>query len=281
MAEYNRFIIGVDGGGTKTHVLVVGLDGTVVSEETGGPSNIQTVGISQAVKTVFELIHKCCTKIKCSAEKVERIVIGLAGAGRLEDRTVFIDTMFKLSLKKKFPLKNIILETDARIALESAFAGGHGIVLIAGTGSIALYRTEDGYIARTGGWGNVIGDEGGGYSIAKDALCYAMRSYDGRIGKTILLQKMLNHFALASPEEIIKKVYYDKIDIATFAPTVIESAVEMDQVAYQILLNHSNHLIEMVRTLVMKYPLKKKLPVALMGGLIETDNYYSKLLNRM
>lgn len=278
MGDFKRYVLGIDGGGTKTHAILVGLDGTVISEAKGGPTNLQTVGTQQAAKILFELIKDCCTKGECPPEALQNIVMGIAGAGRALDKSDLVDALFALGKKKKISLKQIIVESDARIALEAAFAGGPGIVVIAGTGSIALYRTEDGKILRAGGWGKILGDEGGGYTIARDALNLVMRQHDGRSEKTVLTKKAIEFFAVSSVDELIPTIYLDHADLASFAPWVFEALSERDRVAHGIVLKNANELVELVRVLTVKVRPKKKLPVALMGGLLENENVYSKMV---
>jgi N-acetylglucosamine kinase-like BadF-type ATPase len=278
VTNQKRYVIGVDGGGSKTHVLLVNPDGSVVAESSGGPTNLQVVGINQAASTLFELIHETCKKENCLPESLQSIVLGLAGAGRASDKTALLDALYAVSKKKKFPLINIIVESDARIALEAAFAGGAGIVLIAGTGSIALYRTEDGKILRAGGWGKILGDEGSGYAIAKTALNAVLRQHDSRGEKTILTTKMLEHYELSVIEELIPKIYQEGADIASFTPKVFEAAFERDRIANNILIENANELANLIRILVMQVRPKKILSVAMMGGLIEAENIYSKLV---
>jgi N-acetylglucosamine kinase-like BadF-type ATPase len=278
VADQKRYVVGVDGGGSRTDVLLVGLDGTVVTERSGGPTNLQVVGITQAARMLFDLIQDCCKKEDCSSESLQNIVLGIAGAGRVSDKTALLDALHSMSLKKKFPLKNIVVESDVRIALEAAFAGEAGIVVIAGTGSIALYRTEDRKILRAGGWGKILGDEGSGYAIAKTALSAVLRQHDSRGEKTILTKKMFEHFVLRSVEELVPKVYQEGLDLASFTPKVFEAASERDRVANNILVENANELVMLVRVLIMQVRPKRKLPVALMGGLIESENLYSKMV---
>ena len=278
MAEQKKYIVGIDGGGTKTTALLVGLDGTVVTECTGGATQLQVVGMKVASSIIVDLIRECCTKVGCKPEALQNVVLGIAGAGRASDRSELVDAMHALSAKKKVPLKNITIETDARIALEAAFAGGPGIVVIAGTGSIALYRTEDGKLLRAGGWGKIMGDEGSGYIIAQDALRAVMRQSDARGEKTELTKKAFFHFGIASLDELIQKVYNENVDIASFVPKIFEAVAEHDRVAHMILVKNAGELTEMVRVLTMQVRPKKKLPVALMGGLLKSENPYSKIV---
>lgn len=276
--DFKRYVIGIDGGGTKSHALLVGMDGAVVAESSGGPTHLQTVGVPQASRVLFEMISECSSKVPIEPESLQSVVLGIAGAGRASDRTELVGGLSAYALKKKFPLKNITVETDARIALEAAFAGGAGIVVIAGTGSIALYRTEEGKILRAGGWGHILGDEGSGYSVARDAIAAVLRTHDGRAERTLLTQKAFEHFSVASIDELVMKIYHDRTDIASFAPKVFDAVVERDRVAHLLIVKNANELSDLVRVLTMQVPPRKKLPVALMGGLLESDNTYSKLV---
>ena len=278
VTEQKKYVIGVDGGGTKTHAILVAPDGTVLAEATGGPTNLQTIGIAKSAQTLIDLILECCTAAQVDAPTLQSVVLGLAGAGRPASRTEISDKLIALSNKKKFPIKHITVETDARIALEAAFAGGPGIALIAGTGSIALYHTEDGKYLRSGGWGNILGDEGSGYAIGRDGLMAALRQFDGRGEKTILTKKAMDHFGLTAVDDLIPKVYQEHADVSSFAPLVFEAAFERDRLAHLLLVKNAADLADHVRTLTMLSRPKHKLPVSLMGGLLATENVYSKLV---
>lgn len=278
VSEAKRYVVGIDGGGSRTRAILVGLDGTVFAEREGGATNLQRVSPDEAAKVMFHLITQCCEKDRVQSEALQNIVIGAAGAGRPNDRSALVDSLSSLGLKHKFPLKNITVETDARIALEAAFAGGPGIVLIGGTGSIALYRTEDGKILRAGGWGRILGDEGSGFALAKDALNAVMRHHDGRGEKTVLTEKALKFFGVPTPEELIPKIYIDKMEISGFAPQVVQAAMERDRIAHAILIDNAKEMADLVRHLVMKVMPRRKLAVSLMGGLLEEEHAYSKLV---
>jgi N-acetylglucosamine kinase-like BadF-type ATPase len=278
LSETKQYIVGIDGGGSKTDAILVGMDGTVFAQATGGPSNLLFTGVSEAVTNVFDVILECAKKLNIDSSVVSNVVAGLAGAGRSVERTNFIEHLLSHSVKQKFPLKQVRVETDARIALEAAFASGPGIVVVAGTGSIVLYRTEDDKILRAGGWGRLIGDEGSGYMIARDALNAVFRQVDGRGEKTLLTQKALAHFGAASTDEILSKIYYDRADLPSFAPKVFEAAAERDRQSHLLLIKNAGDLSDQVRVLIMQVRPKKKLPVALMGGLLDSDNVYAKLV---
>ncbi|MBI5021813.1 MAG: hypothetical protein HZB59_10275 [Ignavibacteriales bacterium] len=278
MGELRKYVIGIDGGGTKTNALLVNFDGTVVSEASTGSTQLQTIGIKESSQILFDLIFQCCQQAACTADSVHNVVMGIAGAGRASDRSNLVSSLQSIAVKKKFPLNNITVETDARIALEAAFAGGPGIIIIAGTGSIALYRTEDGKLLRTGGWGKILGDEGSGFSVGRGALNAVMRQHDNRGDKTELTKKALDHFQVSTIDDLIQKIYHGSADVASFAPRVCEAASAFDHVARSVLVKNANELMDHVRVLIMQSRPKKKIPVALMGGMLETDTPYSKMV---
>ena len=278
MSEKKTYVIGVDGGGSKTHAILVANDGTVVAESFGGASNLQKVGFEKASEVLFSTILECCNIGNCEPEDLQSVVLGVSGAGRPSDKTMLVDKLLAIGAKRKSTLKNIVVETDAHIALEAAFAGGPGIVVIAGTGSIALYRTEDNQLLRAGGWGNIIGDEGSGFTVGRDGLDAVMRQHDGMSEKTLLTKKALDFFKVGQADQLITKIYHEQADIAAFAPSVLEACNERDRVAHGVLVRNSNELVELVRVLVMRVRPRKKLPVCLMGGLLEAENVYSKMV---
>jgi N-acetylglucosamine kinase-like BadF-type ATPase len=277
MSEQQQFILGIDGGGTKTHAVLSALDGTVVAERFGGASNLQIAGIPKAAETVFKLADECCKWASCQADAVQSIVVGLAGAGRPADKTSFVDALISLGQQNNFPIKNVIVETDARVALEAAFAGGSGIVIIAGTGSIGLYRTKEGTIYRAGGWGRILGDEGSSFAIARDALAAVMRAHDERGEKTVLTEKAFQQFRVTAVEDLIPRIYQDAVDITGFTLKVLFAA-EDDHVAREVLSKNADALVELVQTLLKHAPPQKKAAVALMGGLLTEENAYSTMV---
>jgi len=273
-----KYVIGIDGGGTKTTALLTSLDGTVVAEARGGAANMAVAGASQTADVIFALILQCCTYAGCTFDDLQNIVLGLAGMGRKGERAELSNALFDLATKRGSPLRNIRIETDAEIALEAAFAGGPGIVVIAGTGAVAVYRAENGEQIRAGGWGRILGDEGSGYALGRDGLNAVMRELDGRGDKTLLTKKALEHYGVTSVEELIQKVYYDAADVAGFSRRVLEAITERDHVANRIAVDNVNELVNLAAVLVKKQPPKRKLPVALMGSLLETENPYAKMV---
>ncbi len=276
--ENKKYVLGIDGGGTKTTALLAGLDGSIIAEAHSGPSNIQTVGEVAVAKLIVKIIQEVCEKGSCNISEIRTAVFGLAGAGREVDRNAFMDEFFNQAVENNLEIPQIIIETDARIALEAAFASSYGIVLISGTGSVALAKSEDGNIYRLGGWGKILGDEGSGYCIGRKALNLAIRSLEGRIEKTVLSKLAFEHYGISSLDDLIIKIYREKADIASFVPKVLIAAQEHDHISHNLLFSQANELADLVRTLITKLKPKRMMPIALIGGLLENENLYSKMV---
>jgi N-acetylglucosamine kinase-like BadF-type ATPase len=274
----NKYVIGVDGGGSKTTAILSALDGNIATQSEAGPTNPQVVGFKKSAETIIALLNDCCKKQKCEPSSLKSVMLGLAGVGRQTDKSTLLNELQAVAKKNKINLPPLTVETDARIALEAAFASSYGIVIIAGTGSIALAKSEDGKIIRSGGYGKILGDEGSGYSIGRQALNLALRFSEGRGDKTILLKMAFEHFGVNSVDDLMTKIYVENGDIASFAPKVFQAHLEFDHVAHNILFNQANELADLVRVIILKMHPRKKIPVAMMGGLFETENVYSKMV---
>lgn len=277
-----QFVIGIDGGGTKTAALLSDLNGNVLVEETGGPSNFQIIGVQKASEVIVSLVKKCCEEIGCSPSEILTIVAGLTGAGREGDKERMKLAVLEEARKRKTAISNVIIESDGRIALEGAFRGKPGIILIAGTGSFALAKDHKGGIHRAGGWGRILGDEGSGYVIGRDGLNAVTKHLDGRGKETLLTRLIAERLGLGNQEAIITAVYRENFDIARVAPLVIEAAEAKDTEAARILNKHTFELFEHVRTLVNKIEestrMRAKIPLSFIGSVIGAESVYKKIL---
>jgi N-acetylglucosamine kinase-like BadF-type ATPase len=281
MAE-KQFVIGMDGGGTKTAALLSELRGNVLVEQTGGPSNFQIIGVEKAAEVLFDLIERCCREIGCSLDDVRSIAAGLTGAGREGDRERMHNGLVEYARRREATLRQVIIESDARVALEGAFKGNVGIILISGTGSIAFGKDQAGNVHRAGGWGRILGDEGSGYAIGRDALNAVTKDLDGRGKPTLLTNLVARQFGLSEQENIIAAIYRDDFDVASVAPLVIEAATIRDVEASRILNNATFELAEHVRALLNKIEkasrVRHKVPLAFIGSVISSDNVFSNTL---
>lgn len=277
MAE-QHYVLGIHGGTTKTDAVLVTMDGTLVAEESTGSLDLFRVGISQAAEVVLRLAEKWCKKASCDPSSLYGLAVGTSRAERASEQNELQNQLLELSRRQGFQLTSVIVETDVRIALEAAFASGPGVVLILNTGSIACAKGEDGKLYRVGGGGSVLGDEGSTYKLSCDALNAALRGHDGRGPRTLLLSYALEHFAVSSIDDVIDKVLRHEVDVTSFFPRILKAEQERDHVAHGILFRGASDLADLVRVLTMKIQPKRKLPVSLLGEIVETENLYSKMV---
>ena len=271
-----RYLIGLDGGGTKTKCVVTDHDLNILNECIGGPSNFLVYGTEDVSKTLLSIIKECTDQLKINADEIDSILLGTAGAGRRDDAERLENEFSKLAEKNRFQCEKFRVESDARIALEGAFSGSPGSILIAGTGSIMFGKDLDGNIHRVGGFGRILGDEGSGFHIGRLGLSAVAKFYDGRGPRTILKDMIERVFNMTDSSSMITEVYKNKFDVASVAPLVMKAAEQGDEVCVNILNSEIEELIEHVNTMKVKLN-ESVLKISLIGGTITTENYYSNL----
>lgn len=267
----SEYIIAVDGGGTKTVVCLAeraagGFDG-VVGRGIGGPSNPQGVGFPQALANLEEGVESAFAAAGLARCTVQAACLGMSGVGRAEDRSRLEawNDQYRLA-------HTLTLVHDAVPVLAAGTPEKWGVALIAGTGSFAYGRNAAGMDARAGGWGYLFGDEGSGYALGVEALRAAARAADGRAQPTSLLARLLKHFGITEPGQLIPAVYAhpgDRAAIAGLAQHLLEAADAEDVVAQAILARGAVELAEMVATLATRLGFAQTtFPLAMAGGLL-------------
>lgn len=273
-----KYLIGIDGGGTKTKCILTDINFNPIYEITGGPSNFLVIGIEKVSDTILKLINECVTHKEINLKDIEAIVLGTTGGGRRSDAELLESQILKDASQKGIRINKFRVESDARIALEGSFSGKPGSILIAGTGSIMFGKDSSGNIHRVGGFGRFLGDEGSGYTIGKLGLNAISKELDGRQEKSLLSKMIQSELNISSAEELITAVYRNNFDIASAAPIVINAAEKGDHKSQSILVNQADELISHI-TAMKKLLNEKVMKISLIGGLITTPNYFSYLFN--
>lgn len=260
-----KYFIGVDGGASKTAAVVIDENGEPLGRGLAGASNHLRVGIETATRNIERAVNIAMVEAGIAIRQVEYAYCGIAGADHPAHRQRVID-----SLQIFFPRGNFIVDNDARPALTGAVGFGSGVVIIAGTGSVAFGRNEGGVEARAGGWGPTLGDEGSGYSIARQGLSAIVRAYDGRSPVTRMTEMLCDDYDMCSPEDLPRFVYATTThadDIARYGKLVIEAARLGDAVASDILIAAGHELADCVLAVARKLRMEKtSFPVAYVGG---------------
>lgn len=269
MSEIELYV-GVDGGATKTLAVAADREGRVIGVGESGPSNYHVVGLDGAVENINTAIKRAIAAT--GREIADVVTLGLAGMDTSHDFRVFEE-----KAAPRVAGRRVYVRHDAEIALVGATLGEPGVIVIAGTGSVAGARNRRGEYARCGGWGHLIGDEGSAYFIAREALRAVLWAFDGRGPATELTGSVLKALGIASPDEILIKVYGERAsvrDIARLAPLVTEAAKLGDPVAKSIVEEAARHLALHVIALVKKLGMEVEQPikVALVGGVFRAGS---------
>lgn len=242
-----RYYLGIDGGGTKT-TCVVGDETRVLARVTTGPSNIVRVGEDRARESLHGCVQQACAAAGITPAQIERTCVGGSGAGRPELANIF------RSILAEILATPIVVVGDMEIALQAAFDTGPGVVVIAGTGSIAYGRNEEGKTARAGGWGFAVGDEGSAHWIGRAAVIAVLRAADESYEATASNQKSLLAEALCGVWQVDSLIDLARRansnpppDFAALFPALASSSQE---VATQILMQAGRELAR-IAALVM------------------------------
>jgi N-acetylglucosamine kinase-like BadF-type ATPase len=264
-AAFPQYYLGVDGGGTKTHVALMNDTRQVVGEGTAGPSNPLRVGVETAVSNILKATDQAMDEAGVLRVDIAAAVLGLAGVRRAD-----IKQSVKASFTEQIRIRKTTVVTDAEIALFATTLGKPGIVVIAGTGSVCLGKNEKGKMAIAGGWGPLAGDEGGGVGIAQTALHAVAKASDGRGIATSLTDRASEYFRAAGPENLIVAIYSPQVDntrIAGFAKFVVDAAQEGDAVAATILQEAGSELGLAACAVIDQLGLRKqKIPIGCVGS---------------
>jgi N-acetylglucosamine kinase len=192
-----RFVLGLDGGGTKTDCVLMDEAGAVWARSLAGPSNPLRVGFGAAMGAIREAARAAIAQASLPVgSRADAICAGLAGAGPPQSAE-----KIRALLAAEFPESKVQVCTDLDLALAAA-GDGPAIVLLAGTGSFAVGRNSAGETARAGGYGSQIGDEGSAYDIGRRAVLTAMHENDRTGADSLLGQRVLRELACANWSEV-------------------------------------------------------------------------------
>ena len=242
-----RLLLGCDGGGTKTvaELAVLHDDGKIETcgEGVAGPGNVLGGSSQTALGNLENAIDVAFQMSGLEAHAVDAMVLSLAGAGRESERTVIHNWMKNRELAKRLEIV-----PDCRAVFEAGIPDGIGVVLVAGTGSIAMGRSPDGNFARCGGWGPLLGDEGGGYWIGINALRTVMHQLVNRSFPSPLATRVLHRFNASTAEQLTSRVYASETSRTRIAQTCIDvfDTADDDVLSSEIVEQAAKHLAELV-----------------------------------
>jgi N-acetylglucosamine kinase-like BadF-type ATPase len=262
------YVLGVDGGGSATRSVIISTGGEVLATGKAGPSNPITVGAERALANIIEAVDEASAR--CGVHTFMASRLGVAGTDRSKLRQELLDGM-------RPSYGDTAIVSDAASALAGGTGCRLGVVVIAGTGSIAYGENSLGETARAGGWGWRLGDEGSGYTIGLKAIMAALRAHDGRGPETVLKQKIVSHLGLRNIEDIIDWVYEpgrEPRDIAYLVPLVREAEAEGDEAAALVMAEAGAELGFVANAVIRRLGMSGEFLVSLNGGVFKQPSGY-------
>lgn len=268
-----RYLLGVDGGGTKTYAAIMDEHGRHLGGGIGGPSNYDHAGVLATRANIAAAVSAARQAAGLPEQPFAAAFLGMAGVVSPEDRAVIGAIAAELALA---PPERIGVDHDCRIALAGGLSGRPGIVQIAGTGSSTFGMNAAGAAWRAGGWGYLLADEGSSYWLGAQALRAAVRAYDGRGPATELEPRLRERLGLADMNAIMHRVYVAGLtptEIAGLAPLVIDLARAGDAVARQLVRDGAAELVAAVVAVARRLGLDAgACELALVGGLFQAED---------
>lgn len=256
-----RYVLGIDAGGTRTLGLLASETGTVVAEARGAGCHLQTHGDLQIEKVVGALIENLG-----GLHPISALCFGLAGAERSQDEALVRTILRRLGYRDASRVVS-----DATIALVAGSPERVGIVLVAGTGTLAYGVDRTGQSARAGGYGPILSDEGSGYWLGHAALRAAVRAGDGRGPQTLLSSLLYGSLSVQSATDLVSLIHekgLPRSQVAALAGLVQKGADRGDAVASGLLAEAARELSGCVKAVATRLSFgDEPYPVVLAGGL--------------
>jgi glucosamine kinase len=262
------YYLGIDGGGTKT-TCAVGDESQLLASATAGPSNIVRVGDTQARESLQRAVRQACAGARITAAQVVHTCVGGSGAARPE-----LAAMVRNALAELLSTP-IDVVGDMQIALEAAFDTGPGVIVIAGTGSIAYGRDRNGKTARAGGWGFAISDEGSAHWIGRAAISTVLRDADEATApesqstarNSSLASSLCEAWGVASLADLARAA--NSVPPPDFAALFPAVAASQHHLAVEVLTNAGRELAQTAEIVIHRLfaaDAAISVPVAITGG---------------
>jgi N-acetylglucosamine kinase-like BadF-type ATPase len=266
--------LGIDVGGSHTTVVVGDKAAQVMARADGPGAAMRPGGAEVSAAVIADVSRRAAAAAKVTLP-ADAAMVGAAGAGREQEQQELATALIAAQVARR-----VRVAGDTEIGLAAAFGEGPGILLNAGTGSIAFARSPDAHLHRAGGYGWQLGDEGGGYWLGRRALASAARSTDDPNESSTLLERLLVALGLRHFDDLIRwTATATPAQIAALAPHVLNAALEGEKGAQQTVWEAAVELARLVHVLAQHFPGTEPIAVATAGGLLRRGSPLFKALH--
>ncbi len=273
------YLVGIDGGGTKTECVIASTEGEILAVAESGSSCMRTEGVESAVLNIEKAVREAFLNIE--RKEVTVIFVGLSSfEEEYKEEEEEIKSKLRVGIKDFLKEESkVIIGSDQEVAFRRGTESKNGVAVIAGTGSVAR-GWNNGVDFKTSGWGWLV-DKSGAFQIGQEALKKTAEAFDGRIEKTILTEAVMNFFSAKDINDINKVVYRNNfINTLSSLSVVVDSvAKEGDVVALQILKCASESLAISAKNTIEKLSFQEKFPVVLSGSVFKSNVFLTFFKN--
>ena len=272
-------VLGIDGGNSKVDIALADASGHLLGARRGPTVSHQAVGLAPGMARLAELVGSLAAQAE-AALPVDVVVASLAGADYAEDVRQLHTAIETLGVARE-----VVVVNDTIGAFRAGASGTWGVALVCGKGINAAAIAPDGRQARFPGVGDIAGDWGGGGGVGMAALQAAVRGVDGRGPRTALETAVPAHFRLPDPDEVVRELYFGRIDeirVAELSSITFREAAAGDAIARQIISRLSAELAAMATALIRRLDMTRlPLEVVLAGGVFRTsdETFYGELFD--
>lgn len=262
------YYLGVDGGGTKTKYLLIDKNLKKVSEVEGKTIHIHQIGVEGIREELTNNLKKLCIEGNIKEKDIEYSFLGVPGYGESKEDMIEIDKVAKEVFKE-----NYLVGNDAVNGWAAGTRCKPGINMVAGTGSIAYGRNKEGKIARSGGFGPGIGDDGSAYWIGLKTINEYTKQKDGRKKKTVLLDLIEEEYDISYTYEIVDIVFnrlkFNRAEIAKFSKIAALAAEKGCVASIEIFKEAAKSIFEHIEVLAKELDFKEEFILSYTGGVFK------------
>lgn len=277
------YYLGIDGGGSKTALLITDEEGRAVAESVTGGCSYPQLGIDGAVRVISDGLRLLFRETGVDKKDIKGAAVGLPCYG--EDRSA--DKELKRAVLEAIALKDVCICNDVELGWAGSLGLEAGVHIVAGTGAIAYGRNHKGDCARANGWHEDFSDEGSGYWLGMQALGLFAKQADGRMERSALYERMKNALGIVDIEELVplygRRYMGNRKAVAALQMALLEAAEDGDANAVLLYERAAGELAASIRAVAsrLEFNGEEPIPVSYSGGVFQAGEYIMKPLQRM